>query len=358
MRSISAAQVGESVLGLRRRRSRWTLLAAAALVSALQLLPLRAADRVELRAYGSIEVDEVEEWIAAFERANPDIKLSLVRGSTGVLTARILAEGAAPHADVIWRLADSSLIKFEREGLLEPYTPKGWSEIAPAFRPRSVPPAWVAHMGYMGVICTNPAEMQRLGIGPVSSWRDLLDPRLRGRIVMPSPASSGTGLLHLTSWLAQLGEAAGWDYVAALNGNIAFYTSSGSKPCALAAAGEYPIGLSFSTRGAALKAQGAPIELIFPREGVGRDIEGSAILVGTRNLAAAQRFMDWVIGAQAMRLYGKRYPLLGAGDAPALPFHPNRPHTLVTPMDSYALAAKREQVIRKWEQAHSQKTEP
>lgn len=317
-----------------------------------------AADRTELRVYGSIEVDEVDEWVSAFEQANPEIKLTLVRGSTGVLTARVLAEAAAPQADVIWRLADSSLIQFERRGMLEPYAPQGWEAIAAAFRPRSSPPMWVGHVGYMGVVCVNTTEMRRLGLATIQSWRDLLEPKLKGRIVMPSPASSGTGLLHAMSWLTLYGEAEGAEFAKALNTNIAHYTTSGSKPCSMVASGEFPIGLSFSTRAAALKAQGAPIELVFPREGVGRDIEGSAILKGTGKLRAAQRFMDWVTGPQAMRLYGVRYPLLGNGAPHAPAFHPASPQSLVVPMNSYFVATERDAVIRRWEQIAASKTEP
>lgn len=315
------------------------------------------AQRVELKVYGSIEIDEVDEWVSTFEKANPDIRLALVRGSTGVLTARILAEAAAPQADVIWRLADSSLIQFEKRGLLVPYAPVGWSAIGPMYRPRSNPPAWVAHVGYMGVLCVNRPELSALGVNLPRSWHDLLDPRLKGRIVMPSPASSGTGLLHLASWLTRLGEPAGWDYVQALDRNIAFYTASGSKPCALAAAGEYAVGLSFSTRAMGLKQQGAPIDLVFPVEGVGRDIEGSAILVGTQQPTAARRFMDWVTGPQAAALYGRRYPLLAAAATGPLPFHPEQPQTLLVPVDAYELASRREAWIGGWERSRAARVE-
>ena len=85
---------------------------------------------------------------------------------------------------------------------------------------------------------------------------------------MPNPASSGTGFLDVTSWLQLFGEAEGWKYMDALHQNIGVYTHSGSKPCTMAGAGEYPIGISFEFRAARQKKQGAPLDIVFPTEGV------------------------------------------------------------------------------------------
>ena len=74
----------------------------------------------------------------------------------------------------------------------------------------------------------------------------------------------------------------------ALHENIAQYTHSGSKPCNMAAAGEYVVGISFEYRANANKAKGAPIDLVFPKEGLGWDLEAFAIHKGTKKLDAAQ----------------------------------------------------------------------
>jgi iron(III) transport system substrate-binding protein len=327
---------------------------------ALCLLPLLgiAGERTELSVYGSIEPDELREWVAAFERDHPDIRLVVTRGSTGVLTARILAEGSAPRADVIWRLANTSLIRFAERGLLQPVRIDGADRIAPEFRARQDPPPWIGHVGYMGVVCFNVKEAERLALPAPRSWKDLLAPRFKGRIVMPSPAASGTGFLHLASWLQAFGEEAGWEYFRALNENVMLYTTSGSKPCTLAASGEVAVGLSFSTRAAALKESGAPIDLVFPREGVGWDLEGSAIFATTRKPEASRRFLEWAIGRSAMEVYRRRYPLLGMAElAPALPHHPREPRSAVVPLDFYALSAQRDRIIAEWERQYAHKTE-
>jgi len=63
-----------------------------------------------------------------------------------------------------------------------------------------------------------------------------------------------------------------------LHKNINTYLHSGSKPCKAAGAGEYPIGISFSYPGVVLKNQGAPLEIILPKEGLGWEMEATAVM--------------------------------------------------------------------------------
>ena len=72
--------------------------------------------------------------------------------------------------------------------------------------------------------------------------------KYKGQLVMPHPASSGTGYLTIAAWLQVMGEAEGWKYMDALHQNIAVYTHSGSAPCVQAATGERLIGIGFDMR--------------------------------------------------------------------------------------------------------------
>jgi iron(III) transport system substrate-binding protein len=128
---------------------------------------------------------------------------------------------------------------------------------------------------------------------------------------MPNPNSSGTGFLDVSSWLQLFGEDGGWAYMDALHENINNYTHSGSKPCKQAAAGEVAIGVSFAFRGAKSKADGAPIEIIVPSEGVGWDMEATAIVKGTKNLEAAKTLADWSISLKANKMYNDAYAVVG-----------------------------------------------
>ena len=79
------------------------------------------------------------------------------------------------------------------------------------------------------------------------------------------------------------------------------------------------IGISFEYRGNANKAKGAPIDLVFPKEGLGWDLEAFAIHKGTKKLDAAKKLADWASSKDAMVLYGKNFAITAQpGVAPPL----------------------------------------
>ncbi len=94
--------------------------------------------------------------------------------------------------------------------------------------------------------CVNTIECKSLGLPIPESFEDLLNPVYQGQLVMPNPASSGTGFLTVSAILQMKGETDGWAYLDKLHANMARYTHSGSKPCKIAGSGELPIGLSFA----------------------------------------------------------------------------------------------------------------
>ena len=118
---------------------------------------------------------------------------------------------------------------------------------------------------------------------------------------MPNPASSGTGYLTIAGWLTIMGEDAGWKFMDALHQNVPQYLHSGSAPCVQAAKGERLIGIGFDMRGATEKTKGAPIDLIVPKEGLGWEMEATAIVKGTKNLDAAKKLADWAVLAEGQR---------------------------------------------------------
>jgi iron(III) transport system substrate-binding protein len=308
--------------------------------------------------YSAANPDEARKWVDRFKKDNPDIELNFIRGSTGTLTARILAEKNNPQADVIWRLANTSLIRFSELGMLQPYKPNGYDRIDARFRNKADPPAWVGHMAYESAICFNTIEAAKYNIPAPKTWIELTHPVYRGHITMPNPGSSGVGFLNVSAWLQVFGEDKGWKFMDALHDNIKFYVHSGTKPCSLASSGEIVAGLSAGYHAASMKEKGAPIEIIRPSEGLGWDLEGSAILKSTKELAAAQKFMDWVISDNAMKLYNEAHPIIGVPvlAQPVKHFPPDIMDKII-PNDFEWAASNRDEILAKWQKRYDAKSE-
>ena len=341
----------------RRRGSKWVgLVAGVALaIGAVSA----AAQRTDLLVYTALETDQIKAYEEAFRKANPTIDVKWVRDSTGVITAKLLAEKANPQADLVVGVSASSLAVFDNEGMLMPYAPKGLDKISPQYRDSKNPPAWVGMDVYGAAICFNTVEAQKLGLPKPETWKDLTKPVYKGRIVMPNPASSGTGYLDVAGWIQMWGEADAWKFMDGLHDNIAQYTHSGSKPCRQAGAGEFPIGVSFEYRAVATKKAGAPIDIIFPTEGLGWDLESSGILKTTKKPDAAKAMMDWLATPGAMELFAKNFAVLAMpGMAKPLEFVPADYEKRLIKNDFAWSAKNRDKIIAEWLKRYDGKSEP
>ena len=233
----------------------------------------------------------------------------------------------------------------------------------PAYRDKKSPPAWFGMDVWGATVCYNTIEGKKKNIPKPETWKDLLKPAYKGQIVMPNPASSGTGFFDVTAWLTLWGDdngkGGGWKFMDGLHENIAQYTHSGSKPCNMAASGEYVVGISFEYRANTNKAKGAPIDLVFPKEGLGWDLEAFAIHKGTKHLAAAKKLADWASSKDAMKLYGKNFAITAQpGVAEPLANVPKDYEARLVKMDFVATAAARERVLDEWNKRYNAKSEP
>jgi iron(III) transport system substrate-binding protein len=212
---------------------------------------------------------------------------------------------------------------------------------------------WFATTGYFAGFCVNNVMIEKLGLPMPTSWQDLLNPVYKGHVVMPNPASSGTGYLQIASILQMKGEEEGWKFLKALDANIAQYIKSGSKPCRAAAAGEYAIGASFAFSAVKLIMAGNPITLVVPSEGAGYEMEVSGLLKTTKNKEDAQKFLDWLLTPEAAKLYGERsemsvVPGAKATEAILKAGLPEDVSTVLYKMDFNWSAQNKERILAEW----------
>ncbi|WP_291656055.1 putative 2-aminoethylphosphonate ABC transporter substrate-binding protein [Bosea sp. (in: a-proteobacteria)] len=324
---------------------------------ALALPGVAHAQKTKVTVYTALENDQLAPFKASIEKAVPEVEVVWVRDSTGVITARFLAEKDNPRADMVMGLAASSLLMFEKAGLLEAYKPAGADALKPAFRDSKEPYTWTGMDAYLGVVCYNTVEAK--GVAVPGSWKDLLNPAFKGKIVMPHPASSGTGYLMVAGWLQSMGEAEGWRFMDGLHENIGAYLHSGSAPCVQAARGERTIGLALDMRAASEKSKGAPIEVVIPKEGVGWEMEASAIVKGNKNMALTKKIADWSTTKAANELYSKTYAIVaapGVGTKPAS--YPVNAEAGMINNDLGWMADNRERVLAEWSKRYESKAAP
>ena len=330
--------------------SRFALRPLAALAAAFSVAS--AAHAGTIVVYTALEEDEIKEYVAAANKDMPDLDIKVLRLSTGDLGARILAEAGNPQHDVIWGWALTNMLDPRVLDLLEPYTAKGEDQLAAA--DKATDGKWFAATGYMAAFCVNTEVLKAKNLPVPTTWKELADPKYKGEVVMPNPVSSGTGYLQIAALLQSKGDDAGWAYLKTLDGNVAQYIKSGSRPCKAARAGEYAVGTSLAFAAMQSIAEGYPLKMVIPTDGAGYELEATALMKSSTHQADAKRFLDWTLSPTAAALYTKYKAIVTipgtaqskTAEAAGLPKDLSK---VLYPMDFAKSAKERDTILKTWQ---------
>ena len=157
------------------------------------------AQKQTVVVYTAIENEQIADYMKSLNKTLPNLEVKMLRLSTGDISARFMAEKDNMQADAIWGVGATNMLIFKNAGLLEPYAPKGLDKIQGLFRDKANPPSWIGIDIYISAFCVNTEVAKKHNLPMPTSWADLTKPVYKGQIVMPNPASSGTGYLSVAS---------------------------------------------------------------------------------------------------------------------------------------------------------------
>jgi len=319
--------------------------------TAIVLCATSSAFADSLTVYSALEEEEIAIYLDAAKAAMPDLEIDVLRLSTGKLGARLLAEAGNPQADLIWGWAVTAMMDPQVLELMTPVEIAGVDALAPEFR--DADGRWFAQIGYMGAFCVNTDRLESRGLPMPTSWADLTAPEFEGEVLMPDPNESGTGYLHVNAVLQTLGLEAGWAQLASVDPNMAQYTSSGSKPCKSARTGEYTVGISLAFTAIQSIEEGYPLQMVFPSEGVGYELEASGVLASSDQQDAAKRFLDWTMSDEAIALFREHKALvtLAGGEQSEAGSNAGLPadiSSVLAPVDFVESAGRQTEIKAEW----------
>jgi iron(III) transport system substrate-binding protein len=228
--------------------------------------------------------------IATFIKDKTGITVNQTFQSFGEIEARVKAEAPNFNADMIIGCGSPLAFMAKKNGWADPYVSPAWKGAQDVY----VDPqgAWYNIGNFSFVLVGNKDRLKKAGYSRPTSWKDLLDPKWKGEILMPSPLSSGTANMMRFSWLALYGDDEGWKFLEALDKNIAYYTRSGNAPTDLVGRGEFILGITSDENVKKRLDDGYPLIWSIPTEGTGYDGTFALIFKGTKKLAACKKVID------------------------------------------------------------------
>jgi iron(III) transport system substrate-binding protein len=243
----------------------------------------------EINAYMGTSPDNNAK-IVKFIKDKTGIIVNQTFQSFGEIEARVKAEAPNFNADMIIGSGSSTGFMAKKNGWSEPYVSAAWKGVPDVFMdPQG---AWFNIANFSFVLVGNKDRLAKAGYKMPESWKELLDPKWKGEIIMPSPLSSGTANMMRFSFLALYGDDEGWKFIEALDKNIAHYTRSGNAPTDLVGRGEFMLGLTSDENVKKRLDDGYPLLWSIPREGTGYDGTFALIFKGTKKLATCKKVID------------------------------------------------------------------
>lgn len=251
------------------------------------------ADTITL--YTSQPNADAQRTVDAFIAANPGTEVDWVRDGTTKLMARLRAEIEAgnPQPDVLLIADTVTLEGMAQEGLLTAYHSPESGDYDPALHS--------AEGYYHSTKLITSGIVYNTGVEAVpTSWRDLSKASIKGQIAMPSPLYSGAALIHLATLTGD--ETLGWDYYENLAANEARAQGGNGGTFKAVASGEKPYGMVVDFLAIRNKANGSPVDFVFPEEGVSYVTEPVAIMSSAKNVEGAEKLVDFLLSSEGQEL--------------------------------------------------------
>jgi len=228
--------------------------------------------------------------VVNFVKEKTGVQILQTFQSFGEIEAKVKSEAPNFNADIVAGCGSPLAFMSKKNKWAVPYNSPAWKGISPEFADKDG--SWFNMSNFTFVLVGNKDKLKERGLTLPKSWKEILDPKWKDQIVMPSPLSSGTANMMRYTFLALYGEEEGWKYMAALDKNIHHYTRSGNAPTDLVGRGEFLLGITSHENVKKRMDEGYPLIWSIPDEGTGYDGTFAFILAGTKLTDTGQKVID------------------------------------------------------------------
>ncbi|MCR9056496.1 MAG: ABC transporter substrate-binding protein [Rhodobacteraceae bacterium] len=250
---------------------------------------------------------DAQATVDAFKVRHPGVDVEWVRDGTTKMMAKLRAEfeAGAPKPDVLLIADMVTMEGLKKEGRLMAHEGADTSAYDPAIMDDDKT-YFSTKLITTGIIYNTNAPMVP------TSYKDLLKEEATDKLAMPSPLTSGAATIHMTALTSN--PDLGWALYEGLADQGANPKGGNGGTYKAIAGGEKLYGFVVDFLPIREKLKGAPVEFVFPEEGVSAVTEPVAILSTAQNPNAAKAFVDFLLSEDGQKL---------ASSQGYLPAHPS-----------------------------------
>lgn len=280
-----------------------------------------------------------------FEQAT-GIKIKFLTMSSDEVLTRLRSEKENPMTDIWFGGGSDAFIQAKNEKLIAPYLSPNVERVQPAFR--DTEGYWTGVSLVVVGFDVNKERLKQMKLDIPLSWADLADTVYKNELLASNPNTSGTAYTTISGVLQIMGEEKGWKFLDKIYGNIPFLTKSGSAPGKKVLAGEFSVGIAPDPHNLALRNPDAPLQSIFPTDGVLAWPSPVAMIAGSKHPENAKTFIDWCLTPEGQKVLMEASPRVPTTDVEVLPGVPSLSELNLIPYDHRKWGAEREHVVQQF----------
>jgi iron(III) transport system substrate-binding protein len=238
--------------------------------------------------YTSLALPSAEKVAKLFEAAYPGVKVEVHRTGSERILSRVMQELQAgiKNVDVVHTSDAGHFVLLKSKNLLMKFTPAGVDGFPAGFKDKDG--YYYGLRATVNVIAYNTKALS--AAEAPKTWKDLLDPKWKGKMVTAHPGYSGVIATHVLALVNQYG----WDYFKQLAQNRLMLVQSAVDPSGVVASGERAVAVDGGEYTFyQIKKKGNPVEIVYPKEGVPLVVSPTAIMGSAPHPNAAKLFTDF-----------------------------------------------------------------
>ena len=302
------------------------------------------AAAADLVLYSSAPGSLAKALAAGYEKQSGQ-RVDLYVSSTGKIMARLAAEAAHPHADVVILADWTAGLALSQQGEVQPYRPEHLVRLLGPQLAAAGP--FLPIGGDVVSMVVNSGEVKAEQFP--QDWFDLAAPQWQNKLTMPDPTLSGTASDFVIAFVADNGQK-GWDWFKQLKDNGCIWPGPNASALRPVEMGERSLMVA-GVGHTALKAKqsGNTLDLVFPKSGVLLIPRPIVVMKSSQQIPQAERFVDYALSAAGQQDVAKSLLLPAVRDVPPAAIWPDLKTMRVLPVDWTALATQRKNVLERFD---------
>jgi iron(III) transport system substrate-binding protein len=208
-------------------------------------------------------------------------------------------DGGRVAVDVLTHSSPAAAIAMTKKGILVPFKPNGFDKIPAEVKdPNGL---WIAQR--LNLVTFYERADKIADADTPKTWKDALDPKFKGKMVMPDP--SFTSLF--VSVVGTISKIYGWDYFENLRKNDVMVVEGNQQVSDMLKRGERFLALGTDSYAYDLRKQGHNVKTLYPTDGVFVISSPTAVIKGSPHPNAAKAFAEFMISPEVQ----KEFPAFG-----------------------------------------------